>query len=75
MFNRRPIAVLYNGWQCALYVAAGLQNYKAAIEKRREVEKDLNEQLVSRNAPDMKAKQREYHEAEQRLKTIEQQLG
>lgn len=45
------------------------------MEKRREVEKDLNEQLVSRNAPDMKAKQRDYHEAQQRLKSIEQQLG
>lgn len=39
------------------------------------MEKDLNEQLVSLNAPDMKAKQRDYHEAEQKLKSIEQQLG
>jgi hypothetical protein len=52
-----------------------LHKYRATIVRRREVEKDLNEQLKNQTSPQMKAKHQECREAEQQLKQIETKLG
>jgi len=52
-----------------------LDKYKSAIVKRREAEAELNEQLQSQTAPDMKVKLRECKDTEEQLKQVETRLG
>jgi len=52
-----------------------LQNYRTAIAKREEAEDDLNMQIKSQMTAEIKAKQREWKEAEDELKKVEARLG
>ncbi|XP_002741520.2 structural maintenance of chromosomes flexible hinge domain-containing protein 1-like [Saccoglossus kowalevskii] len=52
-----------------------LQNYRQSMIKRLNADKELQEQLQNENTPEMKSKRREYHEAEEMLKSVEKHLG
>jgi hypothetical protein len=52
-----------------------LQQYRSALCKLGNVNKDLNGQLEYLHTPDMKKKKQELDEQEKSLKLIEQKLG
>ncbi|XP_070535302.1 structural maintenance of chromosomes flexible hinge domain-containing protein 1-like [Ptychodera flava] len=52
-----------------------LQNYRQAMVKRLAADKELQEQLLNENTPEMKDKRKEYQEAEDHLRIIERKLG
>lgn len=52
-----------------------LQQYRAAVVKLENVNKDLDLHLQSLNTPEMQKKKQELAEQEKSLKLIEQKLG
>ncbi len=52
-----------------------LETYKAAVDRRINIEEELQEHMSVQNAPEMLAKVNECKEAEEQLKAIEERLG